>query len=87
MAYTVVIVLAKNGVLDLPPFDLYYTAIIGNLVMFGTCWGAALVLPRREDAPPLDNLTVWTMKPLPKDSGDTFAHSRQSKRQSIRQRD
>jgi SSS family solute:Na+ symporter len=39
------------------PFDLYYTAMIGNVVMFAVGFGMALLLPRRE-APPLD-LTLW----------------------------
>jgi len=62
VTYTVYIVLGKNELAPLPPFDLYYTAIIGNLVMFGVCGAAAVVFRRSENAPPLTNLTVWTMK-------------------------
>jgi hypothetical protein len=42
--------------------DFYYTAIIGNLIMFGVSSLAAVALPRRPDAPALTNLTVWTME-------------------------
>ena len=39
------------------PFDSYYTAAIGNLVMFGVGVGVAALLPRRERD--LTDLTVW----------------------------
>jgi solute:Na+ symporter, SSS family len=60
--YTIIILLGKNEIIPLPPFDLYYTSIIGNLVMFVTCLIASYVLPRRNDSKNLEDLTVWTMK-------------------------
>jgi SSS family solute:Na+ symporter len=42
------------------PFDLYYTGMLGNLLMFIVGYGFASLLPGRERN--LDNLTVWTMK-------------------------
>ncbi|MGE4605230.1 MAG: sodium:solute symporter, partial [Myxococcota bacterium] len=39
------------------PFDTYYTAFFGNLVMFCVGYGLASALPRRERD--LSNLTVW----------------------------
>jgi SSS family solute:Na+ symporter len=60
--YTVYILLGKSDIVPLPAFDLYYTAIIGNVIMFGTSSIAAAILKRRDDAPSLTNLTVWTME-------------------------
>jgi len=39
------------------PFDRYYTAAIGNLVMFAVGYGLSLLLPGRERD--LTGLTVW----------------------------
>jgi len=39
------------------PFDLYYTRIFGNLIMFVVGFLAASLLPKRERD--LTNLTVW----------------------------
>ena len=39
------------------PFDLYYTSMIGNLVMFAIGFGAATLL--RRSAPPADDLSLW----------------------------
>lgn len=39
------------------PFDLYYAAIFGNLVMFGVGFTAGLVFRRREPLPP--ELSLW----------------------------
>jgi SSS family solute:Na+ symporter len=47
---TVAFTLWTLGWLPIPfavPFDLYYTAIFGNLVMFGVGYAASLALPRR----------------------------------------
>ena len=46
------------------PFDLYYTRIFGNLVMFVVGFAAGLLLPQRKRD--LKNLTVWQQdgKPL-----------------------
>ncbi len=54
-------ILAKNGMLPeamTVPFDLYYTGIIGNLVMFvvGYVLGRLFFPSNR----PLKNLTIWT---------------------------
>lgn len=43
------------------PFDLYYTGMIGNLVMFIIGYLIGCMLPRRADQS-LDELTVWTIK-------------------------
>ena len=47
------------------PFDLYYTRIIGNLVMFVVGYVFGCLLPKRERA--LENLTVWHQDPAPLD--------------------
>jgi len=39
------------------PFDGYYTAFVGNVVMFAVGYGLALALPRRGG--PLAGLTLW----------------------------
>ena len=39
------------------PFDLYYTAMIGNLLMFVVGFAMGLLLPSR--TPPAPELTVW----------------------------
>lgn len=39
------------------PFDLYYTAAIGNVVMFAVGFGASLLFPRSRPAAP--ELSVW----------------------------
>ncbi len=60
MAFTAWTILAKNGLVPESlsvPFDLYYTGIIGNLVMFVIGYGVASLLPRREKD--LTQLTVW----------------------------
>jgi SSS family solute:Na+ symporter len=50
-------------------FDPYYTAILGNLVMFGACWLASVFLP----APPRDltNLTFWDREEEPPSADPT----------------
>jgi len=45
------------------PFDLYYTRIIGNLVMFVVGFCAGLLLPERKRD--LTNLTVWQQDGTP----------------------
>ncbi|RLD09917.1 MAG: sodium:solute symporter, partial [Chlamydiae bacterium] len=42
------------------PFDLYYTGVIGNIVMFviGYLFGKTYFKSRKS----LDNLTIWTYK-------------------------
>lgn len=51
MLFTGWVILARNGWLvtvESLPFDIYYTAIIGNLIMFGVLWLAS----RRESSGP-----------------------------------
>ena len=60
MVFTAWTILAKNGMVPESlsvPFDLYYTGIIGNLVMFLVGYGVALLLPRPKKS--LTQLTVW----------------------------
>ncbi len=45
------------------PFDLYYTIIIGNVVMFVVGFIAGTLLPKRKRD--LTNLTVWTQDGTP----------------------
>jgi SSS family solute:Na+ symporter len=45
------------------PFDLYYTIIIGNIVMFVVGFIAGTLLPKRKRD--LTNLTVWTQDGTP----------------------
>jgi SSS family solute:Na+ symporter len=48
------------------PFDLYYTGIIGHIVMFATIFVAAfLFIEKKRD---LKNLTVWTQDNTPIDN-------------------
>ena len=44
------------------PFDLYYTGMIGNLVMFVVGYGVSLLIPSKNEGRNLDSLTVWTGK-------------------------
>jgi SSS family solute:Na+ symporter len=52
--------LAQAGVVP-RLFNPYYTSILGNLVMFSTCWITAWLLP--VTARDLTNLTVWNRAP------------------------
>ena len=61
-------VLADKGVLPealTVPFDLYYTGLIGNLVMFAIGFAVGTLLPERERD--LKNLTVWQQDSTPLD--------------------
>lgn len=60
VCYTVYIILGEQELVPLPPFDLYYAAIIGNLIMFGVTALASMVFRRPVNAS-LAQLTVWTM--------------------------
>lgn len=42
------------------PFDLYYTGIIGNVIMFCLAYFLSLLFPQKEKD--LTNLTLWKMK-------------------------
>jgi len=60
MLFTAWTVLSSYGMLPealLFPFDLYYTGLIGNLVMFAVGFGLGSLLPARPRE--LANLTVW----------------------------
>jgi len=61
MAFTSWTLLAKNGLLPESlnvPFDLYYTSIVGNAVMFIVAYSVGLIFfPGKKD---LTNLTIWT---------------------------
>ncbi|MFI4912827.1 MAG: sodium/solute symporter [Sedimentisphaeraceae bacterium JB056] len=61
LAFTIYAVLGQRELVPMPGFDLYYTAIIGNVVMFVVSMIAAGILGRKKTAPALDNLTIWTM--------------------------
>ncbi len=66
--FTIWTILAERGMLPdylTVPFDLYYTGIIGNVVMFVVGFLVASLLPRRERS--LHNLTVWTQDNTPLD--------------------
>lgn len=55
MAFTAWTVLADKGLLPdawSVPFDLYYTGLVGNLVMFGVGYGAGRLWPRRQPLEP-----------------------------------
>jgi SSS family solute:Na+ symporter len=54
-------VLSSRGVLPdwlTVPFDLYYTGLIGNVVMFSTIFILAVMISGKKRE--LKNLTVWT---------------------------
>jgi SSS family solute:Na+ symporter len=61
LSFTTWTVLAKKGLLPealTVPFDLYYTGVIGNIVMFVLGYGfGRLAFPARKN---LSNLTIWT---------------------------
>lgn len=60
MIFTAWTILAKNGLVPESlsvPFDLYYTGIIGNLLMFIVGYFVAMLFPRRDKN--LTQLTVW----------------------------
>ncbi len=61
VCYTICIILGEKQILPLPPFDLYYAAIVGNLIMFGATAIASTIF-RRPGHASLAQLTVWTMK-------------------------
>ncbi|AQQ71135.1 Na(+)/glucose symporter [Limihaloglobus sulfuriphilus] len=61
ICFTIYVLLGQNGFVPMPAFDLYYTTIVANILMFVVSFVAALVIKRSKTAPSLDNLTVWTM--------------------------
>ena len=64
-------VLARKGVLHESlnvPFDLYYTGMVGHVLMFATAFVAAALIFRKKDKKDLKNLTVWTQDGTPIES-------------------
>lgn len=47
------------------PFDLYYTGLIGNVIMFVCIFCVSILLSKKKRD--LPNLTVWSEKPKPKE--------------------
>ncbi len=68
LLFTLWTILAKKGLLAdalSVPFDLYYTGVVGNFVMFIVGYVAALAFPGKKKD--LTNLTVWTQDGTPLD--------------------
>jgi len=56
-------VLSGQGVLPeslTAPFDLYYTGMIGHIILFATAFLASALVFKSKDKKDLTNLTVWT---------------------------
>jgi len=70
VAFTGYSALAQVGVVP-RWFNAYYTSILGNLVMFTTCWLAARLLPVQPRD--LTSLTVWTRRRGPAAATDETA--------------
>jgi SSS family solute:Na+ symporter len=66
VVFTLYATMAQSGAVP-QLFNSYYTSILGNIVMFATCWLASQVLPVTPRD--LTNLTVWTRRRTPSDSG------------------
>ncbi len=63
-------VLAKQGFLPdalTAPFDLYYTGMIGHVLLFATAFVASVLIFKKKDNKDLTNLTVWTQDGKPID--------------------
>ncbi len=60
--FTAYSVLGQTGVVP-RLYNSYYTSILGNLVMFSTCWVASVLLPVRPRD--LTSLTLWDRRPAP----------------------
>ena len=61
-------VLAKQGILPeflQFPFDLYYTGMIGHILMFASAFVAAALIFKKKEKKDLKNLTVWTQDGSP----------------------
>lgn len=66
--FSVWTVLAKQGVLPdslTVPFDLYYTGMIGHVLLFATAFVASVFLFKKKDKNDLTNLTIWTQDGQP----------------------
>jgi len=63
VSFTIWTILQQRGLLPeflKVPFDLYYTGLLGNFVMFILAYGLATVFNERKDS--LKGLSVWTME-------------------------
>ena len=61
-------VLARQGVFPEAlniPFDLYYTGMVGHILMFATAFLAAALIFKKKDKKDLTNLTIWTQDGTP----------------------
>jgi SSS family solute:Na+ symporter len=47
------------------PFDLYYTGMVGHILMFATAFLTAVFIFKKNDNKDLNNLTVWTQDGTP----------------------
>ena len=61
-------VLSQQEVLPdalIAPFDLYYTGMIGHIILFATAFLASALIFKSKDKKDLTNLTVWTKDGTP----------------------
>jgi len=61
-------VLAKQGLMPdslTVPFDLYYTGMIGHILLFATAFVASVFIFKKKEKKDLTNLTVWTQDGTP----------------------
>ncbi|MCB0749894.1 MAG: sodium:solute symporter, partial [Ignavibacteriae bacterium] len=61
-------VLSKQGLLPESlsvPFDLYYTGLIGHIILFATAFVASVLFFGNKEKKDLTNLTVWTQDGKP----------------------
>ncbi len=66
--FSVWTILSKQGVLPdsiTVPFDLYYTGMIGHIILFATAFVASAFIFKKKDKKDLTNLTVWTQDGKP----------------------
>lgn len=66
--FSVWTVLAKQGILPdslTVPFDLYYTGMIGHVLLFATAFVASVFIFKKKEKKDLTNLTVWTQDGKP----------------------
>ena len=69
--FSVWTILSKQGVLPdslTVPFDLYYTGMIGHILLFAVAFVASVFIFKKKDKKDLTNLTVWTKDGKPIDS-------------------
>ena len=66
--FSVWTILSKQGVLPdsiTVPFDLYYTGMIGHILLFAIAFVASVFIFKKKDKKDLTNLTVWTQDGKP----------------------